>query len=121
GGPPGQCPFLNRAVRLTTSLPPVELRARLLEIERAAGRPLRDELGHLVARPPDLDLLLYDDRVIDLPGITIPHPRLHEREFVLVPLADVAPEMVHPVLKRTVHELLFDLERHGVAAAGERS
>jgi len=110
GGPPGQDFYLNSAVRFTTTLPPETLLAKLLEIERAAGRPHRDERQPNGPRPLDLDLLLYDDRVIDRPGLTLPHPRMHGREFVLAPLADVAPQMTHPVLGRTIRELLFALK-----------
>ncbi|MEM6313503.1 MAG: 2-amino-4-hydroxy-6-hydroxymethyldihydropteridine diphosphokinase, partial [Planctomycetota bacterium] len=60
-------------------------------------------------RTLDLDILLYDDRVIDEPGLTVPHPRMHERRFVLQPLAEIAPEWRHPVIGKTVAEMLADL------------
>ena len=96
-GPPGQGPYRNAAVRLRT---PID-RGRLLEvclaIEADHGRDRRcEERGG--PRRLDLDLLLYDDRIIDEPGLTVPHPRLHERSFVLGPLAEIAESVIHPVL-----------------------
>lgn len=104
GGPPGQPAYLNAAAVVETTLSPRELLDRLLEIERQLGRQRRERWG---PRTIDLDLLLYDDRVIDEPGLTVPHPRMHERRFVLEPLVEIAPDMIHPVLRATVREL-FD-------------
>jgi 2-amino-4-hydroxy-6-hydroxymethyldihydropteridine diphosphokinase len=102
GGPP-QGRYLNGAVALATTLSAAELLERLHAIEAAAGRrrgPLRD-----APRTLDLDLLLYGEEKIDAPGLSVPHPRLHRRVFVLEPLADLAPELVHPVLGLTISEL----------------
>ena len=89
-----QPPFLNGAVALETSLPARELLDRLLEIEHRFGRVrIPGEHG---PRTLDLDLLLYGDEVIDEPGLAVPHPRLHERRFVLEPLAELAPGLVVP-------------------------
>jgi 2-amino-4-hydroxy-6-hydroxymethyldihydropteridine diphosphokinase len=87
--------FLNAAARLRTDLPPRDLLHELLEIEASLGRVRTIRWGPRVI---DLDLLLYDDMVIDEPDLVVPHPRLHERRFVLEPLAALAPDLTHPVL-----------------------
>lgn len=102
-GPPPQGPYLNAAVRLRTRLAPRVLLARLLEIERAAGRVRGGPRWS--ARRLDLDLLLHGSLVIDQPGLCVPHPRLHERAFVLEPLAELAPALVHPRLGIRIDEL----------------
>ncbi len=102
-GPPPQGPYLNGAIELATTLAPDSLLDRLLEIEVSRGRSRGPDRN--AARTLDLDLLLYGDLVIDEPGLTVPHPRLHERPFVLVPLVQIAPEAVHPVLGLTVQRL----------------
>ncbi|KEF33574.1 2-amino-4-hydroxy-6-hydroxymethyldihydropteridine pyrophosphokinase [Deinococcus sp. RL] len=94
GGPPGQPDYLNAVLRLETDLPPPALLAALHALEAAAGRERRERWA---ARPLDLDLLLYGEEVWDTPGLTLPHPRAWERAFVLAPLADLAPELRHPV------------------------
>lgn len=101
---PGQPWFLNCAVALETELMPKQLLARLLEIERSLGRK-RKSGQPKGPRTIDLDILLFGSSVIETAGLTIPHPALHERRFVLEPLAEIAPEARHPVFKRTVREL----------------
>lgn len=95
--------FLNMAVRGTTRLGPLELLRFLKEIEATLGR----DLGGLRfgPRPIDVDILLYADRVVTEPDLEIPHPRMAERAFVLCPLADIAAEIVHPVLNRRIDAL----------------
>jgi len=115
-GPPGQGPYLNAVARLETSLAPRELLARLFTLERAAGRTrsgVRNE-----ARSLDLDLLLFGPLCLDEPGLCVPHPRLHERPFVLAPLRELAPDLCHPRLRRSVAELAAALEASGAWRPG---
>ena len=105
-GPVEQGPFLNGAARLETSLRPRELLECLLAVESRLGR-VRDERWG--PRTIDLDLLLYGGEQIDEPGLTVPHPRLHERRFALEPLADLAPGLEIPG-QGSVSALLAELE-----------
>jgi len=95
--------YLNQAVRLRTSLAPAALLAACLATEQQAGRTRRIRWD---ARTLDVDILLYDDLVLDSPQLQIPHPRLPERRFALVPLAEIAAGVMHPALHQTVTELL---------------
>lgn len=106
GGPDGQPPFLNGAARLETALSPHELLAVLRSIERQAGR---ERSVRWQARTLDLDLLLYDGLTLDSPALTLPHPRMAFRRFVLEPAAEVAGDLLHPVIQWTVAELLAHL------------
>ncbi|WP_287410099.1 2-amino-4-hydroxy-6-hydroxymethyldihydropteridine diphosphokinase [Oceanithermus sp.] len=110
-GPAGQGPYLNAVLAVETGLGPLELLEVLLAIERAHGRVRRERWG---PRTLDLDLLDFGGRVLERPGLSLPHPRLHERAFVLVPLAEVAPDWRHPLLGATATELLAKLDRSGV-------
>ena len=98
--------FLNRVIVLETDLAPEALLHELLAIERELGRVRHPEVQGYSSRTADLDILYYDDRIIQAEALTVPHPRLHLRRFALVPMCDVAPELVHPVLQRTQAELL---------------
>jgi 2-amino-4-hydroxy-6-hydroxymethyldihydropteridine diphosphokinase len=97
-----QPPFMNMAVEAETGLAPGDLLMALKDIEREMGRAETVRWGPRVI---DLDILLYDDLVLKEPGLEIPHPLMHERGFVLGPLSEIAPDLVHPVLKKTVREL----------------
>ena len=102
-GPP-QGLFLNTVVELETVLSPRELLGLVKRLERELGRlPTAHRWG---PRPIDLDLLLYDDQAISEQDLLIPHPQLHARRFVLEPLAQLAPELIHPVRKQTIAQLL---------------
>ena len=109
-GPP-QPPYLNMVAELETELSPKGLLAEMLGIEKALGRERRERWG---PRTLDLDLLLYGDLVLEEEGLSVPHPRLHERAFVLVPLLDLLPEGRHPLLGQSFAELLASLDASSV-------
>ncbi len=103
--------FLNQAAQVTTELPPLELLSSLKRLEAQMGRVPTVPYG---PRLIDLDILFYDDLVLEASGLTIPHPHMAERAFVLVPLADLAPDLCHPVLGKTVRELLAGVDQTGI-------
>lgn len=98
--------YLNAVWEVETSLSPRELKNHLREIEKRLGRKPADPNS---PRQIDLDILFYGDQVVEEPDLHIPHRRLHERGFVLEPLAELVPELVHPILKRNVKELMMTL------------
>jgi 2-amino-4-hydroxy-6-hydroxymethyldihydropteridine diphosphokinase len=102
--------FINMAIEAETGLPPERLLESLKLIEKEMGRtepcPTKSKWGPRII---DLDILFYGDKVINMERLEIPHPLLHEREFVLVPLSEIAPEKLHPTLKKTVRELREEL------------
>ena len=110
GGPAGQPDYLNGAAAVETDLEPAALLAELKRIEHDLGRREGPRWG---PREIDLDILLYDDLVLDSPDLTIPHPRLRERRFVLEPLAEIAPDATDPATGLTVRELVARLDADG--------
>jgi 2-amino-4-hydroxy-6-hydroxymethyldihydropteridine diphosphokinase len=100
--------FLNAAALLETNLSPLDLLHALLAIEQAMGRD-RSTAAPKGPRIIDLDLLLYRDLILQTPELTLPHPALHERRFVLAPLAEIAPTLSHPTLHRSIADLLATL------------
>ena len=108
GGPDDSPRFLNAAAEISTSLSSNELLRTLMQIETEMGRV---RVARNEPRVIDLDVLMYGDEVISTPQLTIPHPRMHEREFVLKPMEEIAYNVRHPVLQRTMHEMLEALYR----------
>lgn len=115
GGAP-QPAYLNAVATVETTMSPRELLDAMLEVERQLGR-VRSPDERWEPRTIDIDLLLYADRVIDAPGLVVPHPAMHERLFVLQPLAEIAPDARHPVLGATASELLSRLRAAAPAGA----
>ena len=103
---PGDGWFLNGVVQLETDVTPKSLLAILREIEHALGR---DEDNRSGPRTMDLDILFYGQRVINEPDLVVPHPRMHQRRFVLMPLSELDPLFLHPSLQRTVNQLLAEV------------
>ena len=106
-----QPPFLNMAVMGETGLQPEALLKQLKQLETRLGRIPSFHWG---PRLIDIDLLFYDDLIVDTTQLVIPHPRLQERAFVLIPLADISPDLVHPVLGKTIRQLLEGLDKNGI-------
>jgi len=98
-----QAKFLNQVLKVKTYLEPVLLLKHLKRLEVALGRKATFQNG---PRLIDMDILFYDDLVFEVPELVIPHPRVHERGFVLLPMMDIAPELVHPVQGKSVRELI---------------
>jgi len=103
--------FLNQAVQAETYMEPEPLLQHLKRLEVALGRTPSFDNG---PRSIDIDILFFDDVILDTPALKLPHPRLHERAFVLVPLADLAPDLLHPILNKSVRDLLHGVDRSGI-------
>lgn len=108
--------FLNMAIKGGTSLKPEPLLKHLKQLETRLGR---EPSFHWGPRLIDIDLLFYDALVMDTPPLVIPHPHLHERAFVLLPLADIAADLVHPILHKSIHQLLEGLDKKGIVQVPE--
>lgn len=108
--------FVNLVVKLTTALPPSAVRQKLQQIERRCDRP--PDAPKWAPRTMDLDILLYDDLVCDEPGLTLPRPDLCRRAYMLKPMADIAPQLVHPTLCKSMRALweAFPAEAHKMSA-----
>ena len=105
--------FLNQVVRIDTVLSPDELMKTQLSIEKELGRDRSVPHEGYVSRSIDLDILYYGEEIVDTEMVAAPHPRLQERRFVLVPLCDVAPCLVHPLLRKTNRQLLEECQDKG--------
>ena len=106
-GKTDQDPFINQVIMVNTALDPRGLLDTIAKIERELGRERREKWG---PRTIDIDVLFYGRRVVRDKGLEIPHPELHKRAFVLVPLLEIAPEYVHPVLKQAIDELYMNCD-----------
>ena len=109
--------FLNAVAEVKTDNSPTELLRVLLQVEQEMGRR---RIRHWGERNIDLDLLLYDSQIIDLPDLKVPHPDMQNRDFVLRPLAQIAPDAVHPVLRKTAERLWKELQARGRSENGDR-
>ena len=99
--------FLNQVVVFETELSPQEFLNHCLAIEKRLGRVRYEGGPRYSSRPIDIDILFCDSRIVDSPELIVPHPRMAERRFVLAPLAEIMPDFVHPVFRKTITELLF--------------
>lgn len=102
--------FINMAISAETALDPVRLLELLKDVEKLMGREKTVRYG---SRTIDLDILLYNSLIVKEPGLEIPHPLMHERDFVLDPLAEIAPDALHPVMGKTIRELRDALKHEG--------
>ena len=104
-GKTNQPDFINQALEVRTKLTPHAVLSGILQIEKDLGRTRTEKWAE---RTIDIDILLYDNQVINLPDLIIPHPHLHERNFALIPLMEIAGEIEHPLLHKTIEDIYFD-------------
>jgi len=110
--------FLNQVLSAETELEPLELLTEIKEIEQEVGRTPTFRYGPRVI---DIDILFFDDLILDEENLSIPHPMIAERAFVLVPLDEIAPQWVHPVLQQTIHDLTQKIDQNGITLIMEFS
>jgi 2-amino-4-hydroxy-6-hydroxymethyldihydropteridine diphosphokinase len=109
--------FLNCALAIETDLPPLQFLNKMLGIEQSMGRTRNEPKGPRII---DIDIVFFGDDVLDTSELTVPHPAMRQRRFVLEPLAEIAPDMMHPVLKRRVRELLLSLPANSGSVSKQR-
>jgi len=112
--------FLNQVVCVDTTFEPLELLKKTQEMEQKSGRPPKSVKGNYLSRTLDIDILFFDDEIIHLPELTIPHAHIADRRFTLFPLTEIAPEKIHPVLKRNCRQLLAECRDKGKVWKYER-
>lgn len=105
-------PFLNAAVAVETPLAPLPLLDATQAIERTLGRTSKSSKGVYSDRPIDIDILFYDNLIMESDRLTLPHPLLHLRTFVLAPLVEIAPMLIHPLLKRSIQDLFLEMSQN---------
>ena len=104
--------FINKVILVQTNLSPLNILEATKKIECLLGRQKKSHNGFYSDRTIDIDILYIDNEIIDLPDIQIPHPRLHERLFVLEPLNEIAPSFRHPILQKNTSEMIEDIKNH---------
>lgn len=110
--------FLNQVVEVTTALAPLALIVQCLDIEKGMGRERNNQEGYS-PRVIDIDILFYDELILQEEQLVIPHPHIHTRRFILVPLNEIAPELTHPVLHNTISQLLAECSDEGMVTVFE--
>ncbi len=106
-------PFLNQVICLETAEEPLAILKKTQEIERKLGRIAKSENTGYASRTMDIDILFYDEEIIHLPELVVPHEHLANRRFTLIPLVEIAPDKIHPVLKKTCRQLLDNCPDNG--------